>query len=91
MEKKKKAQTTTQYSPPGKAKGKVILWTLAEWELRPHSGQEDSARVHLEGKADLEPGTFTLTRRGFHITGVRVPFIPITSRGVPSGVETPSR
>lgn len=61
------------------------------WELSPHSGQGGSASVQLEGEADLESGTFTSTRWGFHVTGVRVPVIPITSCGVPSGAETPSR
>lgn len=49
------------------------------WELRILSGQEDSARHQLQGKADLKPGTFTLTRWYFRVTGIRVPFIPIAS------------
>lgn len=67
-----KKKSTDHHTTFSTQEGKGRHWTLAV-------GQEDSASVQLEGEADLEPGTFTLTRWGFHVTGARVPFIPIAS------------
>lgn len=60
------------------------------WEPRLLSGQKDSASPQLEGKAEVKPGVFTLTGWDFQVTGIHAPFIPIASRGSPSGVEVPS-